>query len=86
MLVCRHAIDHAGFHAVACIINIILFEAIPVKAVQSILGTKPQKAIIILNTAEYCIVRKSVLNLVMPEKVRLGMGFKAANKQYDKRV
>jgi hypothetical protein len=47
------------------------FKGITIKPVQSVLGSKPKKSFRILYAANGGIVGKSVLDLVMPEVIRL---------------
>ena len=57
------------------------FEAISIKPVQAIFGANPNKTLFILCTTDGSVVRQAILNLVVPEVIRLGL---CNTKLYDK--
>ncbi|CAN5532625.1 hypothetical protein BH11BAC5_BH11BAC5_38300 [soil metagenome] len=59
---------------------------VAIKAVKSIFGAKPQKAIVVLRTAKNGTVGKTVFNLVVPEKIRLCPRLKRAENQEQKNL
>ncbi len=57
------------------------FKSITIEAIKTVFGTKPQKPFLVLHTAYYCIIGKTVFNLVMPKIVGLRSSGEADHTQ-----